>query len=151
MWLDGDLAIHAADVMLPYLLALALLMLLLIGCLGLVALYERYAGRAHQESSDRSDEEDPHSMSELLSSLPKPTELVRESSTLFRRASESTRDKYQLLRGGLLSDGGDSAAGRAGFVRLEEEGMEEGRSQPVGQLEHGIELQDGIQVPMSRG
>jgi len=95
-WLDGNSHITAAGVLVPYLVAVSIVLALL--CVSLVILSFssalRARGFAPDSTSDDSEEGMAAGMADLFS-VPAPSALVRESSTLFRRVSSSTMDKYE--------------------------------------------------------
>ncbi len=97
LWLDGKRSMAARDILVPYLIAVSIVLLLLCVSLAIVSFSSALRARgglgAGDGAGDGSDEDG--SMAELLSSMPAPTALVRESSTLFRRVSSATLDKYE--------------------------------------------------------
>ena len=111
-WLDGSTAITPAMILLPYLLSLSVVLVGLLACLALVT-FSSHVAHMHAARFGATDggsgEED--GMSELLSSLPPPMALVRESSTLFRRVSTATLDKYTQRHPTPIMEGGDAANG----------------------------------------
>mmetsp|Transcript_319 Transcript_319/g.836 ORF Transcript_319/g.836 Transcript_319/m.836 type:complete len:540 (+) Transcript_319:450-2069(+) len=93
-WLDGDTSISSRAILIPYLIANSVVLLLLCVSLAIVSFSSavRVRGGVGGDGTDGADED---GMAELFSALPAPTALVRESSTLFRRVSDATMDKYK--------------------------------------------------------
>ena len=110
LWLDGDCCIRARDILLPYLIAVSVILLLL--CVSLVLVSFSSAVRARNlTEGGMGDGDEEGSIAELFSALPPPSALVRESSTLFRRVSSTTLDKIEGLSGHGNSAGFGGAAG----------------------------------------
>lgn len=121
MWLDGDASIECRAILVPYLIAVSIVLLLLCVSLAIVSFSSavRARGLAGGSSAD-GDDDDGNALAELFSSLPAPKALVRESSTLFRRVSSATMDKFEARHPELDHDSllsrhrqrdGDSAGG----------------------------------------
>ena len=112
-WLDGSRTISASMIMLPAITAFSTILLILL--LSLACLSHSRARRLDVDDADDDAEADESVAGALLSSLPRPKLLVRESATLFRRVAE---DHEQLASSRLDDDAG-------GGVQLAD--MEEGR------------------------
>jgi len=96
LWLDGKQIMPARDILVPYIIAVSIILLLLCVSLAIVSFSSALRVRGGLGGADGgSGEDEDGSMAELLASLPAPTALVRESSTLFRRVSSATMVKYE--------------------------------------------------------
>jgi len=95
LWLDGDSTIRSRDILVPYLIAVSIVLLLLCVSLAIVSFSSAVRARGGLGAADGSTDSDDDGIAEIFSSLPAPTALVRESSTLFRRVSSATMDKWE--------------------------------------------------------
>ena len=100
LWLDGDTGIHSGMIMVPYLVALWLILVVIIAALGFVIFGARRIGR--REFLFDEGDDDAAGLAEILAKAEAPTVLVRESSTLFRRVSAEVFEKYKNSGGDVL-------------------------------------------------
>ena len=87
LWLDGDVGIHSGMIMVPYLVALWLILVVIIAAIGFVIFGARRIGR--REFLFDEGDDDAAGLAEILAKAEAPTVLVRESSTLFRRLAST--------------------------------------------------------------
>ena len=107
LWLDGDVGIHSGMIMVPYLVALWLILVVIIAALGFVIFGARRIGR--REFLFDEGDDDAAGLAEILAKAEAPTVLVRESSTLFRRVSAEVFEKYKNSGGDVLCSSGKGA------------------------------------------
>ena len=125
LWLDGDVGIHSGMIMVPYLVALWLILVVIIAAIGFVIFGARRIGR--REFLFDEGDDDAAGLAEILAKAEAPTVLVRESSTLFRRVSAEVFEKYKNSGGDVLGLLGKDA--KASDAEPEADGavvMEEG-------------------------
>ena len=98
-WLDGDVSVTANMIMVPYIFALFCILIVLITSLGVVS-FSSAIVRAHgldiETLRNRARHGEYDDEADYGPALPIPMALVKESSTLFRRISVSTYEKYRL-------------------------------------------------------
>jgi hypothetical protein len=96
VWLDGT-PLWGRSIVLPFIVSCSLLLgVFSLAFCTVVAVVAPHAARAAREGGEADDPESLANVASLLAQLPTPVALVRESSTLFRRASSDTTDKYRL-------------------------------------------------------
>ena len=105
-WLDGNARVTAAMILYPYILSLCTMLVGLFTSLAVVCFSPRITSLPPNALGGAGAEEDNEA---LFPALPAPMALVRESSTLFRRVSTATLDKYAQRHP--QSDGGGDEGG----------------------------------------